>query len=1087
MQTVPQISISNALPVIFVPLIVIVVISAMKDFFEDYKRMQSDKTENNMKIEVYNKEKKTFEFMSWQELHPGHIIKVRRDKYLPADTVLLFSSEQKGVCYIETKNLDGETNLDLKFADQRIHKHIRSEENLHQDCLIINYEKPSPLIYIFNGYLTAKNNDKIPLGPDNIILRGCSLKNTEFIIGVVVYTGHQSKIMYNILTVKKKKTAVENLMEKFITKIFYIQCLLCLLCSSSYLIWYHNNRNSLKYLQILVSDDNYEDQPVYNFLIRFGNWVLIFTNFVPISLLVTLEMVKFIQGITMSQDEKIQYTSVQSSNLNEQLGQINHIFCDKTGTLTQNIMQFKQIAVGYTIYGEQNYEFCSPLSDEEINKYYPKVNNVDFRDRLFMNIIKSEDSPEYEKVIHILFLLASCHSVQTNFSSGNIFYTASSPDEYAIINFAKFSGVEFMGIDNEQNICVKFNQKEYKSKLLHNFEFDSTRKRQSIIIKDFNGKYFLFCKGADSVISNLRRNDTDDTLINCLHERLRNFGAQGLRTLMLADREIEENQYLEWVQKYNNAQNTLENKEIEIEMLQNELEMNLNILGATAIEDKLQYEVPETIEALKNSGIKIWVLTGDKIETAINIAYACNLLDDSLEKAIIDSEHENEVVKFLEETLENFKNIEKNYNNNYGNKNSFQKTLNCALVISGHSLIHITKPHIKILILNITKYCKCVLCCRVSPKQKQEVVTTIRENDKSAITLAIGDGANDVNMITASHVGIGIKGVEGNQAARASDYSINQFKDLRRLLFYHGRECYRRNSQLVCYNFFKNILLVLPQFWYGFTNWFSGQTLYNSFIYQLFNIFFSSLPVMVYAIYDQEYPDHVLTKNKKKNYYEQGLKNQLFNPKVFWVWFASAFIQGGVVVTISLYSLEQTFVTPDGHSQWFWASGTMIFGLIVVISNIKILIMSNEHSLGSLVINFGSMFSYLITWVVISNINTTEIYRTIGQMFLTVNFHLGNILAITATSFFDWALSLYQKWNYNSVTEIEKSLPLKYETNIQAKQYLLKAQACINVKANNKQGFILNSRKGKGSKYGNTGYAFNQIEKKKQIQNQQMV
>lgn len=166
--------------------------------------------------------------------------------------------------------------------------------------------------------------------------------------------------------------------------------------------------------------------------------------------------------------------------------------------------------------------------------------------------------------------------------------------------------------------------------------------------------------------------------------------------------------------------------------------------------------------------------------------------------------------------------------------------------------------------------------------------------------MAIGDGANDVNMITAAHVGVGIKGKEGSQASRASDYALGEFKYLRRLLLFHGREAYRRNSILICYNFFKNVVLVLPQFWFGFFDVFSGQTLYDSYLYQLFNLFYASMPIIIFAVFDQQYKPEFLDKCAMT--YQQGIKGLLFNTKVFWQWFFNGFWQA-LIVTIFMYFL----------------------------------------------------------------------------------------------------------------------------------------------------------------------------------------
>ncbi|EGR30447.1 phospholipid-translocating p-type flippase family protein, putative [Ichthyophthirius multifiliis] len=820
LQTVPQISTSYSIPLIFVPLIIIISISAIKDFYEDYKRMKSDKIENNLLVEVLMKDYSCFQNIYCQDLYPGHIIKVNKNQQFPADILLLYSSEIGGQCYIETKNIDGETALDIKQTNQKIQSQIKNEYDFENQKFIVNYEKPNSIIYRFRGYIITKLDEQIHLQYQNIVLRGCILKNTDFIVGMVLYTGHNCKIMFDNLQNVQKKSLLEQTMESYILKIIIVLFLICIFCSTFQLLYFYLNIKCYQYLGI---QPNQEYFILFQFLYDFGNWILIFTNIVPISLIVTLETVKFIQGIIISKDPYMDKTKVHISNLNEQLGQINYIFSDKTGTLTQNVMILKQIAIEDHVYGNIENPQQIKLSKKNINKYYPQISQVDFRDNVFLDIIKNEnnDNQEYKKIINLLFMLAACHTVNSVLDKNkNSHYVASSPDEYAIVNFTKFVGVEFLMLDSENNIIIKYQQKKYKWKLLQVFEFNSQRKMQSVIIKNHENKYYLYSKGADYIIKNKRSSQSDELMIRNLNEHLIQFGNKGLRTLMLAERELTEEYFEKWNSKYQNIVDSLDlEKEFKIEKLQDEMEQDLNILGATAIEDKLQDQVPETIDCILKSGIKVWILTGDKIETAINIAQSSKLISKEQQKIIVDLEEENELFIYLKDILKSINDSQKNFlqikhqqnNQQFINQDNFN---NYTLIISGTSLNHFQIPHIKNIIMDIEKYCKTVLCCRVTPKQKQEIVLTVKTHIKNSVTLAVGDGSNDVNMIKIAHVGVGIQGQEGQQAARASDYSIKEFKYLRSLLFYHGRECYRRNSKLVCYNFYKNILIIFPQFWY---------------------------------------------------------------------------------------------------------------------------------------------------------------------------------------------------------------------------------------------------------------------------------
>ena len=207
---------------------------------------------------------------------------------------------------------------------------------------------------------------------------------------------------------------------------------------------------------------------------------------------------------------------------------------------------------------------------------------------------------------------------------------------------------------------------------------------------------------------------------------------------------------------------------------------------------------------------------------------------------------------------------------------------------------------------DIAQCCEVVLACRVSPKQKADIVNIVKRQNKEAITLSIGDGANDVNMINAAHVGIGIKGVEGNQAARASDYSMGEFKFLKRLLLVKGREFYRRNSLLICFNFWKNIVLVMPDFWYGFESLFAGSTYYNIMLMELYNVIYCNLPILYFAIHDKEYMERILIKHP--SYYFEGRLGLLFNRKIFTYWICSGFMYSLMVFLgfLSSFSVPYT-------------------------------------------------------------------------------------------------------------------------------------------------------------------------------------
>lgn len=247
---------------------------------------------------------------------------------------------------------------------------------------------------------------------------------------------------------------------------------------------------------------------------------------------------------------------------------------------------------------------------------------------------------------------------------------------------------------------------------------------------------------------------------------------------------------------------------------------------------------------MRDADIKVWVLTGDKIETAMNIGLSAGLLDHDMTVHIIEEIDAAELHQKLAKVYEDVTETIALHNHN----------VKQAIVVAGASLVKIDEqPELREKFLDGAVLVEVVLACRVSPKQKADVVNMVRRRYPKKSTLSVGDGANDVSMILQAHVGVGIFGKEGQQAARSADYAIGQFKYLKPLLFFHGREAYRRNSLLILYVFYKNFLYVLTQFYFGFESAFSGQPLYEQFIYQLYNITMTSLPIMWYALYDFEY------------------------------------------------------------------------------------------------------------------------------------------------------------------------------------------------------------------------------------------
>ncbi len=539
-----------------------------------------------------------------------------------------------------------------------------------------------------------------------------------------------------------KLSDLEKKTNKNIALVFFFQIFICLLGAIGDTFWtLTSGVNNHKYIAM----EEYAELGMFTtFMFNFGTWMLLFANLIPIALIVTMEVVKFTQAQFFTWDasiydcDKDMETRVQSSNLNESLGQISYVFSDKTGTLTCNVMNFKKMSIGDQSYG------LDKSDAEEAKKR--GISNFQFEDPEFVRQMRDKSHPNYENIKQYMVHLALCHTIVVQEEDGKITYNASSPDELALVNCAKFFNYEFMGRDEQNNIVVMVDGEKRKYKLLNVIEFNSDRKRMTVVVQTSHNKVRVLCKGADSII--MERLEPGCKYVRETSDYLEEYASSGLRTLALAQKDLSMEEYTMWEKKMTIAASALKNRDAEMDKVSNELEINMQLLGSTAIEDKLQDNVPDTIQFLKDANIKVWVLTGDKIETAINIGFSCSLLNSRMERYIINA-------KSSTGALEQISSARKLQIKSEGFRQS-------ATIVTGEALLKITAhERIKFQFLKLACSSAAIIACRMSPKQKADIVRMIQAYDPSATTLGIGDGANDVNMITAAHIGVGISGLEG--------------------------------------------------------------------------------------------------------------------------------------------------------------------------------------------------------------------------------------------------------------------------------------------------------------------------------------
>uniref|UniRef100_A0A8C9T8V9 Phospholipid-transporting ATPase n=1 Tax=Scleropages formosus TaxID=113540 RepID=A0A8C9T8V9_SCLFO len=842
LQQIPDVSPTGRWTTL-VPLLFILVVAAVKEIIEDLVR----------KLNQY----------AFLQVVVGDIVKVNGKEFIPADAILLSSSEPQGMSYIETSNLDGETNLKIRQGLQ-ITLEIKDAESLM-------------------GLSGA-----VPLGPDQILLRGAQLRNTQWIHGIVVYTGHDTKLMQNSTRPPLKLSNVERITNIQILVLFGCLLGISLVCSIGQTIWKNRHGDSAWYMDL-----NYGGAA--NFGLNFLTFIILFNNLIPISLLVTLEVIKFVQAFFINWDVDMHYevtntpAMARTSNLNEELGQVKYIFSDKTGTLTCNVMQFKKCTIAGVAYGHSTHP------PEEAG----------FNDPSLLENLQN-NHPTAPIILEFMTMMALCHTAVPEHTDGQIIYQAASPDEGALVRGAKNLGFVFSG-RTPDSVIIEALGVEEKYELLNVLEFTSSRKRMSVIMRTPSGRIRLYCKGADSVIYERLADSSRYKDITLKH--LEQFATEGLRTLCYAVTDISEASYNEWLKTHRRAATAIQNRSLKLEESYELIEKNLQLLGATAIEDKLQDKVPETIEMLMKADIKIWILTGDKQETAINIGHSCKLLTKNMGLLVI-----NEAT--LDDTRESLSRHCRMLGNVLHKENDF------ALIIDGKTLKYALAFGARHYFLDLALTCKAVICCRVSPMQKSEVVDLVKKQVQ-VITLAIGDGANDVGMIQTAHVGVGISGNEGLQAANSSDYSIAQFKYLKNLLLVHGAWNYNRVAKCILYCFYKNIVLYIIEIWFAFVNGFSGQILFERWCIGLYNVIFTALPPLTLGIFERSCRKENMLKYPEL--YKTSQNALGFNTKVFWAYCLNGLFHSIILFWFPLKAFQHDTVFGNGKTPDYLLLGNMVY------------------------------------------------------------------------------------------------------------------------------------------------------------------
>uniref|UniRef100_A0A4W6CQ87 Phospholipid-transporting ATPase n=1 Tax=Lates calcarifer TaxID=8187 RepID=A0A4W6CQ87_LATCA len=934
------------------PLFFVITVTAIKQGYEDWLRHKADCSINECPVDVVQ-QGKVVRTQS-HKLRVGDIVMVREDETFPCDLILLSSSRHDGTCYVTTTSLDGESSHKTYYAVPDTMA-FRTEQETCYHLSLFDFCRP--------------------LGAENLLLRGATLKNTQRIYAVAVYTGMETKMALNYQSKSQKRSAVEKSMNAFL--IVYLCILISKWSPDRDEPWYNHRTENERQRHVVI-------RAFTDFLA----FMVLFNYIIPVSMYVTVEMQKFLGSYFITWDEEMfdeelgEGAQVNTSDLNEELGQVEYVFTDKTGTLTENNMEFIECCVDGNVY------IPHAICNGQILSAASSIDMIDSSPGGYRRVSVFSMSKREKHSLDLFFrALCLCHTVQVKEEETvdgikrgihqgrpTSFYISSSPDEVALVEGMK-----------------SYFKKAGEFKLLHVLNFDSVRRRMSVIVKSSSGEYLLFCKGADSSIFPR----VVSGKVEQVKARVEQNAVEGLRTLCVAYRRLSESEYEEACHHLTEAKLALQDREQRLAQAYDIIERDFVLLGATAVEDRLQEKAADTIESLHKAGMKVWVLTGDKMETAAATCYASKLFRRStqileLTKKRTEEQSLHDVLFELNRTVLR------------------QHCLDFGLIIDGATLSAVLKPNqegaghgnYREIFLEICRNCSAVLCCRMAPLQKAQIVKLIKASKEHPITLAIGDGANDVSMILEAHVGIGIMGKEGRQAARNSDYAIPKFKHLKKMLLVHGHYYYIRIAELVQYFFYKNVCFIFPQFLYQFFCGFSQQPLYDTAYLTLYNISFTSLPILLYSLVEQHVT--VETLKREPSLYRDIAKNSLLRWPVFLYWTCLGVFDAVIFFFGAYFLFDNTTFTSNGQMFGNWTFGTLVFTVLVFTVTLKLALDTHHWTWINHFVIWGSLLFYVIfslLWggIIWPFLNYQRMYYVFMQMLSSGPAWLSIILLITVS------------------------------------------------------------------------------------------
>ena len=984
------------------PLAFVVAVSMGKELYDDINRRIQDKKTNTAKIRVIvpSVDKKDIQIIEKDAsaLLIGDIIELKKDTRVPADIIVLKTFNESGdnQAFIRTDQLDGETDWKLRKAPGVTQG--MKEIDLFTSDAFAEYEPPNKLIYNFQGIIrckTEEGNKKEPLNLENTMWASTVVASQK-VIGIVIYTGKETRAKMNSSSPKVKIGILDNEINRANVYLFVITFIVAF---------------------IIAAAKGFDSKFIFNFI----KFIILFCAIIPISLRVNLDFSKTYFSIIINRDKDIPNTIARNSTIPEELGRISYVFSDKTGTLTKNEMIFKIIAMETEIFAEDKFndlkeivldeckESEAPLSDL-INKTTigldESSSSISSKSQIETGEVKKKKrlhrhrSKLIRDTITAMCLCNNVTPVVDEDDPNNMTYQASSPDEVALVKFAVTLNMRLVGRTDKEIKILDANDKEEVFEVLANFPFSSDTKRMGIILKNKKfGHIIYYLKGAENVMMRFVK----DEYVNYIAENAENLATKGLRTLVLSQKLISQEEYDKWNVEYEEAKSSMEDRQQKISEVVSKLENNMDFLCVTGVEDLLQNNVATTIDNLRNAGMKVWMLTGDKVETATCISISAGLKAKTHKIYTIKNDEIKNEANSKEKPQETIL---------LGRFEEYKKKINIdphLFIIDGDTLDLALKTCEKDF-FQTAMLAPSVVCCRCSPTQKRIIVKTIKKYT-DARTAAVGDGGNDVAMIQEADCGIGIVGKEGLQASLAADYSIQEFQSLNMLLLWFGRIAYKNTSMMTNFIIHRGLIIAFNQFIFSCIFYFNPVPLYSGFLSFGYSTIFTSLPCICVLLDQDVNKSNVLTF---PTLYKILLKGRELNLKSFLFWLFKAAFQSFILMFGSLLLFKESI---------YLKIVTVTFTALIYLEVLNIYLEINKYH-WFMWISFGStIVVYLLTILLLKN------YLDIYFIFDWATFFKIPIASIVAWAPFFIANFIKKKFFPQTIEKLNqaKSLELKSE------------------------------------------------------------